>query len=195
MKQLMSEIHFKNIKFTSHLTENMPQFLLSAVARCQKFQSVQRSPGIWQTITLFENAYALPACPSYNISVRMKMNSIGGLIMTGENRSIGRKTCPSVTLSTTNITWTRPGWNSTHRHDSPATDSLSRSSKHSLIHSCLISQKTHSFSISKSNQSMTLYPIITAQCDNYMTAINTPFGQNVWAVFTVHTATARLYMH
>lgn len=60
MKQLMPEIHFKNIKFNSNLTENMPQVRLSPVARCEKFQSVQRYPGIWQTIALFENAHGLP---------------------------------------------------------------------------------------------------------------------------------------
>jgi hypothetical protein len=40
-------------KLIKHLTENMPQVRLSAVARCEKFQSVQSSPGIWQTTALF----------------------------------------------------------------------------------------------------------------------------------------------
>jgi hypothetical protein len=30
--------------------------------------------------------------------------------LTGENRSTRGKTCPSATLSTTNPTWTDPGW-------------------------------------------------------------------------------------
>jgi hypothetical protein len=29
---------------------------------------------------------------------------------TGENRQLGEKTCPSATLSTTNLTWTDPGF-------------------------------------------------------------------------------------
>jgi hypothetical protein len=175
------EIHFKNTKFTSHLTENMPRVRLSAVARCEKFQYVHRSPGIWQT--LFENAHALPACPPYNISVTVKMN----MEHWWNDPDRGKpKYCPSVTQSTTDTTWTGQGWNSTQRHGRPETDSLNRSSKYLLIHSRLISQKTHSFSITKSNQPMLLNLIINAHCDNYTTAIHTLFGQNVWAVFTVH---------
>jgi hypothetical protein len=33
------------------------------------------------------------------------------IIVAGEKRSTGRKTCPSVTLSTTNPTWTGLEWN------------------------------------------------------------------------------------
>jgi hypothetical protein len=45
--------------------------------------------------------------------------------LTGENRSIREKTCPSATLSTTNPTWTNPGSNPGLRCERPATDRLS----------------------------------------------------------------------
>jgi hypothetical protein len=39
------------------------------------------------------------------------MESHDGMILTGENRRNRRKTCPSATLSTTNLTWTDLGAN------------------------------------------------------------------------------------
>jgi hypothetical protein len=36
----------------------------------------------------------------------MNMESLGGMILTGENRRTRRRTCPSTTLSTKNPTWT-----------------------------------------------------------------------------------------
>jgi hypothetical protein len=46
--------------------------------------------------------------------------------LTGENRSTWGKTCPSVTLSTTNPTWTDPGSNPRLRGGRPATNRLSQ---------------------------------------------------------------------
>jgi hypothetical protein len=46
-------------------------------------------------------------------------------ILTGENRWIRRKTCPSATLSTTNPTWIDPGVNSGLRGERPETTDLS----------------------------------------------------------------------
>jgi hypothetical protein len=45
--------------------------------------------------------------------------------LTGENRQLGKKTCPSATLSTTNLTWTDPGSNPGLRGERPATNRLS----------------------------------------------------------------------
>jgi hypothetical protein len=45
--------------------------------------------------------------------------------LTGENRSIRGKTCPSATLSTTNPTWTDPGSNPGLRDERPANNRLS----------------------------------------------------------------------
>jgi hypothetical protein len=45
--------------------------------------------------------------------------------LTGENRSTPGKTCPSATLSTTNPTWTDPGWNPGLRGGRPAANRLS----------------------------------------------------------------------
>jgi hypothetical protein len=45
--------------------------------------------------------------------------------LTGENRSTRGKTCPSVTLSITNPTWTDPGSNPVLRDERPATNRLS----------------------------------------------------------------------
>jgi hypothetical protein len=45
--------------------------------------------------------------------------------LTGENRSTRGKTCPKVTLSTTNPTWTDPGSNPCLRYGRPAANRLS----------------------------------------------------------------------
>jgi hypothetical protein len=47
------------------------------------------------------------------------------MIFTGENRRTRRKICPSVTLSTTNPTWTDPGTNRGVRGEWPVTNCLS----------------------------------------------------------------------
>jgi hypothetical protein len=44
--------------------------------------------------------------------------------LTGENRSTRGETCPSVTLSTTNPTWTDPGSNPGLRGERPAINRL-----------------------------------------------------------------------
>jgi hypothetical protein len=49
----------------------------------------------------------------------------GGMILAGENRRTGRKTCPSATLSTTIPTWIDPGANPGLRGKKPATNDLS----------------------------------------------------------------------
>jgi hypothetical protein len=54
--------------------------------------------------------------------------------LTGENRSTRRKTCPSVTLSTTNPTWIDPGLNPGIRGERPGTNRLS----HGTAYTCLI---------------------------------------------------------
>jgi hypothetical protein len=46
-------------------------------------------------------------------------------ILTGENRRIRRKTCPSATLSTTNPAWIDPGANPGLSDERPATNDLS----------------------------------------------------------------------
>ena len=46
------------------------------------------------------------------------------MIVTGENRGTGRKTCPSATLSTTNTTLTSRGSNSGARDERPAITAL-----------------------------------------------------------------------
>jgi hypothetical protein len=55
----------------------------------------------------------------------MSLGSDGGMILTGDNRRILRKTCPSATLSTTNPTWIVPGANPGLRDERHATDDLS----------------------------------------------------------------------
>jgi hypothetical protein len=53
--------------------------------------------------------------------------------LTGENRSTGGKTCPSVTLSTTNPTWTDPGSNQGLRAERPATNRLSHGTANIMV--------------------------------------------------------------
>jgi hypothetical protein len=50
---------------------------------------------------------------------------MGGLVLTGEHRSTGRKTCHSGTLSTTNLTWTDLSSNLPPCGEGLATNSLS----------------------------------------------------------------------
>jgi hypothetical protein len=59
---------------------------------------------------LFEGSQASPACLSDTVLWRWRwIYSIGGMILRGENRITGRKTCLSATLSKTNHTSTSPG--------------------------------------------------------------------------------------
>ena len=51
----------------------------------------------------------------------------------GENRSTGRKPCPSATLSTTNTTRTDPRSNPGLRGERPATNRLSRSTANASV--------------------------------------------------------------
>jgi hypothetical protein len=53
------------------------------------------------------------------------MENDGGMISTWENRRTQRKTCPSATLSTTNLTWIDPGANSGLSGERLATNRLS----------------------------------------------------------------------
>jgi hypothetical protein len=66
----------------------------------------------------------------------MSLESDGGMILTGENLRTRRKTCPSVTLSTTNPTWIEPGANPVLRGERPATNDLS----HGTAKTCKILQ-------------------------------------------------------
>jgi hypothetical protein len=52
--------------------------------------------------------------------------------LTGENRSTRGKTCPSVTLSTINPTWTEPGSNPVLRGERPAANHLSHGTAESI---------------------------------------------------------------
>jgi hypothetical protein len=56
----------------------------------------------------------------------MSLESDGGMILTGENRTTRRKTCPSATLSTTNPTWTDLGAKPGIRGERPAANDLSQ---------------------------------------------------------------------
>jgi hypothetical protein len=53
------------------------------------------------------------------------MESSGGMILTGENRRNGEKTCPAFTLPTTNRTWSDSGVNPGLRDEGQATYPLS----------------------------------------------------------------------
>jgi hypothetical protein len=54
----------------------------------------------------------------------MSLESDGGMILTGENQRTRRKTCPTVTLSTTNPTWIDLVANPGLRGERPATNDL-----------------------------------------------------------------------
>jgi hypothetical protein len=57
------------------------------------------------------------------------------MILTGENRRTGRKTCPTATLSATNLTWTGVGSNVGLCDETPETYRLS----HGMVYpSCFL---------------------------------------------------------
>jgi hypothetical protein len=55
--------------------------------------------------------------------------------LTGENRSTRGKTCPSATLSTSNLTWTDQGSNPALRSERPATNRLSHGMAVTILYS------------------------------------------------------------
>jgi hypothetical protein len=64
--------------------------------------------------------------------------------LTGENRSIRGKTCPSATLSTTNPTWTDPGSNPGLLSGRPEANRLSHGTAlYYLTKKCKFSSQLH----------------------------------------------------
>ena len=63
---------------------------------------------------------------SVDVSSFLKLHGVGecGMILTAEQGNTGRKICTSVTLFTTNPTWTGLGCNMGFCGDRPATDRL-----------------------------------------------------------------------
>ena len=51
---------------------------------------------------------------------------VGGIVLTGENRSTGGKICPSATSSTANLKWTDLGSKTRLRGERPTTNRLSQ---------------------------------------------------------------------
>jgi len=69
-------------------------------------------PGLVQNIAFRKVFRLLPFAHLERATCRWRWAwSTGGMILTGENRSTGRKACPSASVFTTNITWTY--WNGT----------------------------------------------------------------------------------
>jgi hypothetical protein len=59
-------------------------------------------PGIRNGIALSEGSQASPVCPSDKNIIEIKMvSSIVGVILSGENRCAGGKTCTTATVFTT----------------------------------------------------------------------------------------------
>jgi hypothetical protein len=75
---------------------------------------------------LFHGSQASPACPFGNSNMPMKINmEQWGNDNDRENRSTRRRTRPSATLSTIDLTWTGLGSNPGHSSERPATNRLS----------------------------------------------------------------------
>jgi len=115
--------------------------------------------------------------------------SIGGMILTGENWSSGRKTSYSGSLSTTNPTRTDLGWNNGLSGERPATNRLrqfkSANRLRNTWNQCLPRSK-HTVSVIKTSQLM-LYREIIAVCSQIHTKhINTLCGQNVELYIKIH---------
>jgi len=111
---------------------------------------------------------------------------IGSMILTEENRSTGIKTCPSATLSTTNVTQTDLGSNPDLRCVSRATDRPNRPTNLWILRLTLLLVKkiqsalrTKHTTVIKTSQLM-LYREIIAVCSEIHTKhMNTLCGQNV----------------
>jgi hypothetical protein len=73
---------------------------------------------------------------------RYKVWRPGGKIHTAENQRVRRKTCPCVTLSTTNPTWTEPVTNPGLRFERPATNLLCRGMTYSFINNCVVAVRS-----------------------------------------------------
>jgi hypothetical protein len=56
--------------------------------------------------------------------IYMRVDSCGGMILTGENWRTQRKTCPSAIMSIINPTWTNPDVNPGLHSERPATNPL-----------------------------------------------------------------------
>jgi len=80
------------------------------------------------------------------------------MLLSGENRSTGRKTCPSVTFSTINFTWTVLGSNRGFGSQKPAT-TRSKSDWHLRLQ--LIPHRKHSATVARAIWLM-LYTYVTA---------------------------------
>ena len=66
-------------------------------------------PNIRTSTALFSSYVPLPACPSYNSRINIKISmEHGGVILTGDNRVTHSETCLGATLSTTNLTTVKP---------------------------------------------------------------------------------------
>ena len=63
----------------------------------------------------------------YSVDDEGLLYSIGGMMLTGENRRPRTETYPGATSSTANVTWTGPRPNPGLRGERPAADSVSRS--------------------------------------------------------------------
>jgi len=82
------------------------------------------SAEIRKSIALFEGSQDPPICPDKK-SIKMKINTEPWWNGNDrENRSAGRETCPSATLSTTNLTWNALRSNLGHHAGRMATNRL-----------------------------------------------------------------------
>jgi hypothetical protein len=78
--------------------------------------------------------------------------------LTGENRSTRGKTCPSATLSTTNPTWTEPGWNPGLRGGRPTANRLSHGTATEMLRHGTQFQ-VQSFKLLKPSGNFTYHPV------------------------------------
>ena len=72
----------------------------------------------------FSNTLSLRSCLNVSDQISHQYTTTGKITVAGRNRSTGRKSCPSPTLSTTNLTWTDLGLNPGFLNGRPATNSL-----------------------------------------------------------------------
>jgi len=121
-------------------------------------------PDIPQNITLFKVSQSSPACPSDEISIKMKMTwSVVGMVLTGKSRNTRTETCPSAFLSTTNVTLPAPGPIPGLRSQRPRNEGLSYKNE------VLTSKRTHSMSITRTSRLILFWEVIALYRENRRT--------------------------
>jgi hypothetical protein len=91
----------------------------------------------------------------------VSMENPGGMILAGQDRRSRRKTCPSITLSTTNPAWTDSGANYSLRDERLATNCMRHGTAHRSTKDLLLTATATTTTTTNNNNSTTIIIVIT----------------------------------